>query len=72
MQLLPPLSQGIIKSSTLLLSAKVSFSSTLHLELIVTKLLIITKFFIIISISNTDIGTHQSQVAGQVNKDEHF
>ena len=66
MQLLPPLSQGIIKSSTLLLSAKVSFSSTLHLELIVTK------FFIIISISNTDIGTHQSQVAGQVNKDEHF
>ena len=72
MRLLPPLSQGIIKSSTLLLSAKVSFSSTLHLELIVTKLLIITKFFIIISISNTDIGTHQSQVAGQVNKDEHF
>ena len=72
MRLLPPLSQGIIKSSTLLLSAKVSFSSTSHLELIVTKLLIITKFFIIISISNTDIGTHQSQVAGQVNKDEHF
>ena len=66
MRLLPPLLQGIIKSSTLLLSAKVSFSSTLQLELIVTK------FFIIISISNPDIGTHQSQAAGQVNKDKHF